>query len=402
VFKMRVVDRSQMTRIAEKMQPVVVEKGQVVARQGDSCDVIWFVASGSLCDTLQCEVDRVEVTRPCGLEPRSQTLGPGACIGELSFVQISELVSSGTSLREARETALRTADVIACEHTELLELSFDDAWTVVQRVPNFFYSLKEVAGLRYRALQRTISPRSYSPVRSARAPTLVHDARRRDSPARGAGHVDASSEQGKQPVAQQPLSTLDEAARIRAVRVLWKLVIPPLQALCDEVQEHFNSQNVGINLVDAEEVRQHWQASSGSTPLTSVKRSYSLCSDAIADPEALAETCGVLVVMDVAKSDRYRDRVMNTGFYASTLIRYAATEGAAGHVVGTLCVHDENPRERFGAEECKKLREYGDKATAILAAPLPSWLGGNVADQPRLQSIEDRLAVLAVRVGRCR
>jgi hypothetical protein len=60
----------------------------------------------------------------------------------LSFVQISELVSSGTSLREARETALRTADVIACEHTELLELSFDDAWTVVQRVPNFSYILK--------------------------------------------------------------------------------------------------------------------------------------------------------------------------------------------------------------------------------------------------------------------
>ena len=76
VFKMRVVDRSQMTRIAEKMQPVVVEKGQVVARQGDSCDVIWFVASGS----LQCEVDRVEVTRPCGLEPRSQTLDRGVVV----------------------------------------------------------------------------------------------------------------------------------------------------------------------------------------------------------------------------------------------------------------------------------------------------------------------------------
>jgi CRP-like cAMP-binding protein len=370
-----------MTRIAEKMRPVEVEKGQVVARQGDSCDVIWFVASGS----LQCEVDRVEITRPCGLEPRSQTLGPGACIGEVSFVQISELVSRGTSLREARETALRTADVIACERTELLELSFDDAWAVVQRVPNFFYSLKEVAGLRSRALQRTSSPRHRSPLRSARD----------ESPARDA-------EQGKQPAAQQTLSTLDEAARIWAVRVLWKLVIPPLQALCDEVQEHFNSQHVGINLVDAEEVRHHWQASSGSTPLTSVKRSCSLCSDAIADPEALAETCGVLVVMDVAKSDKYRDRVMNKGFYAGTLIRYAATEGGAGHVVGTLCVHDEKPRERFGAEECEKLREYGDKVTAILAAPLPSWLGGNVADQPRLQSIEDRLAVLAVRVGRCR
>ena len=54
---MRVVDRSQMTRIAEKMRPVEVEKGQVVARKGDSCDVIWFVASGS----LRCEVDGIEL-----------------------------------------------------------------------------------------------------------------------------------------------------------------------------------------------------------------------------------------------------------------------------------------------------------------------------------------------------
>jgi hypothetical protein len=48
------------------------------------------------------------------------------------------------------------------------------------------------------------------------------------------------------------------------------------------------------------------------------------------------------------------------------------------------------------AVECKKVREYGDdKATAILAAETPS-LGGNVADEPRLQSIEERMAVLAV------
>ncbi len=48
------------------------------------------------------------------------------------------------------------------------------------------------------------------------------------------------------------------------------------------------------------------------------------------------------------------------------------------------------------AVECKKGQEYGDeKTTAILAAETPS-LGGNVTDEPRLQSIEGRMAVLAV------
>jgi GAF domain-containing protein len=177
---------------------------------------------------------------------------------------------------------------------------------------------------------------------------------------------------------------------------------PLLQALCDEVRAHFGVGYAGIHLVTDEEMRFEVLSGAleGAEAGISVPRRTTLCGDAVADPGALDEA--VLVVLDAEESGKYRDRVMNTGFYASTLIRYAATEGAAGHVVGTLCVHDENPRERFGAEECKKLREYGDKATAILAAPLPSWLGGNVADQPRLQSIEDRLAVLAVRVGRCR
>lgn len=45
--------------------------------------------------------------------------------------------------------------------------------------------------------------------------------------------------------------------------------------------------------------------------------------------------------------------------------------------------------------DCKNAREYADKATTVLAAETVS-LGGNVADQPRLQGIEERMAVLAV------
>jgi hypothetical protein len=139
-FKMRVVDRSQMTRIAERMRPVEVESGQVVAKKGDSCDVIWFVASGS----LRCTIDGIEV----------QKLGAGQCIGEMSFISVSVMVSRGTPLNEARATALRTADVIACQRTQLLELSFDDAWAVVQEVPNLYYTLKEVAEMKKKNCER--------------------------------------------------------------------------------------------------------------------------------------------------------------------------------------------------------------------------------------------------------
>ena len=355
-----------------------VEDGQAVAKRGDHCDVIWFVASGS----LRCEVDGIEV----------QQLGAGQCIGEMSFVQVSLMVSSGTPLTEAWAAALRTADVIASEHTELLELSFDDAWAVVKKVPNLFYTLKEVADMRTgncgRKLKRAGSPASTrlgsrSPEAAVRAASPVRE------------HGAAHSGSRKQPAAELPD---EEVARIRAVRMLGNLDIPPLQALGDEVRVYFAIQQVSINLVDKDEVRQYRHSSSGMTGLlATVKRSCSLCSDAIANPEARTETCGVLVVEDVAKSEQFRDRTaVRTGFYAASPIRYAATDSSPGQVVGTLCLYDEAPREGFGAEECRKLREYSDKVTAILAAPLPSWLGGNAAEQSRLQSIEERVSVLAV------
>ena len=134
-FRMRPVDQGQLLKIAEKMRPVVCETGHVVAKEGEKCDVIWFVVGGS----LRCEVDGLAM----------QKLGPGQSIGEMSFVAVSTLVSGGTPLKDAREASTRSADVIACERTELLELSFDDAWRVVKTVPNLFYTLKEVAEVRH-------------------------------------------------------------------------------------------------------------------------------------------------------------------------------------------------------------------------------------------------------------
>ena len=150
-FKMRLVDPQEMTKIAEKMRPVVVGMGESVARVGERCDVIWFIASG----LLRCEVDGVEV----------QTLGMGQSIGEMSFVQVSTLVAGGTRLEEARETSKRTADVFACEHTILLELSFDDAWTVVKKVPNLFYTLKELSDIKAKNVERKLE-RACSPPRN--------------------------------------------------------------------------------------------------------------------------------------------------------------------------------------------------------------------------------------------
>ena len=193
--------------------------------------------------------------------------------------------------------------------------------------------------------------------------------------------------------------------RVRAVRMLGSLVdSPPLQTLCDEARAHFSAGYAGVHLLTDEDLRVEVLA--GALTLSNnvcaraglaVPSSWTICSDAIANPEARTETCGVLVVEDVAKSEQFRDRTaVRTGFYAASPIRYAATDSSPGQVVGTLCLYDEAPREGFGAEECRKLREYSDKVTAILAAPLPSCLGGNAAEQSRLQSIEERVTVLAV------
>ena len=114
----------------------------MVAKSGEGCDVMWFVAAGS----LRCEVDGIEV----------QKLGVGQSIGEMSFIEVSTLVSGGTELATARASAHRTADVIACEHTELLELSFDEAWRVVKKVPNLFYTLKEVTNMKNKNRERKL------------------------------------------------------------------------------------------------------------------------------------------------------------------------------------------------------------------------------------------------------
>jgi hypothetical protein len=37
-----------------------------------------------------------------------------------------------------------------------LEISFDDAWAVVQKVPNLYYTLKEVAEMKKRNSERKI------------------------------------------------------------------------------------------------------------------------------------------------------------------------------------------------------------------------------------------------------
>ena len=196
----------------------------------------------------------------------------------------------------------------------------------------------------------------------------------------------------------------EQHERVRAVRMLGSLVdSPPLQTLCDEARAHFSAGYAGVHLLTDEDLRVEVLA--GALTLSNnvcaraglaVPSSWTICSDAIANPEARTETCGVLVVEDVAKSEQFRDRAVRTGFYAASPIRYAATDSSPGQVVGTLCLYDEAPREGFGAEECRKLREYSDKVTAILAAPLPSCLGGNAAEQSRLQSIEERVSVLAV------
>ena len=367
-FKMRPVDAGQMLKIAEKMRPVVVEDGEQVARCGDSCDVVWFVASGS----LSCKVNDIEV----------QKLGAGQCIGEMSFISVSTLVSGGKSLEEARATALRSADVFACEHTELLELSFDDAWKVSKKVPNLFYTLKEVATVKAGNCERKLQWAAQDLCANSSVNSRVHV----DTEALQHSSDEAAARE------EERVGDLRENERVTAVRVLGNVHSPVVQALCEEALVHFGVTHASVNLVDAREVRQ--QALAGRPGPASVPRDRSLCWQVLRDKEQRGDTYGVLVVTDIAQNEAYVGKAATVGFYAGVEVRYS-NGGRLEQAVGTLCLYDEKPRETFSANECKQLREYGEKVTAMLASPLPSLLGDNGGDH-HLHSIDERVAVLTV------
>ena len=90
---------------------VHLEPGEVVFREGDEADAIFFVVAGSV---------SAQLTVPGAARPRRlQGMGPGVAFGELSVV----------------DAGPRSADVVATEHSTVHRLSFDDLRDLEARHP---------------------------------------------------------------------------------------------------------------------------------------------------------------------------------------------------------------------------------------------------------------------------
>mmetsp|Transcript_50970 Transcript_50970/g.74667 ORF Transcript_50970/g.74667 Transcript_50970/m.74667 type:complete len:423 (+) Transcript_50970:50-1318(+) len=144
-FTIRKVDVDSIEQLADKLTPSVVQQHQFVARKGDPSSGMFFVVSG----TLQCSLDGRKL----------ELLERGQCLGEVSIMNISKMISQGLSLEEARHRCSRANDVVALEETELLHLSLSDAWPLLNQIPNLWYSLRDLAQQRMvRVLRFSPSP----------------------------------------------------------------------------------------------------------------------------------------------------------------------------------------------------------------------------------------------------
>ena len=100
-----------LAAIEDAAAAVHLDAGEVVFREGDEADAIFFVVSGSVCAQLAVP----GATRP----RRLQGMGPGVAFGELSVVNAGP----------------RSADVVATEPSTLHRLGFDDLRDLEERHP---------------------------------------------------------------------------------------------------------------------------------------------------------------------------------------------------------------------------------------------------------------------------
>uniref|UniRef100_A0A7S4H8S1 Cyclic nucleotide-binding domain-containing protein n=1 Tax=Guillardia theta TaxID=55529 RepID=A0A7S4H8S1_GUITH len=144
-FTIRKVDDAAIRMMAEKLKPVTIQEGQYLTRKGSPGDPMYFIVSGSLVCTLN--------------DKELERLTKGQCVGELSFINIAKMLSSGIPRKEALHRCRRAADVVATDKSELLALSFEDAWPLLRKIPNLWYTLQDIAHQRLIRVSR-VSPKS--------------------------------------------------------------------------------------------------------------------------------------------------------------------------------------------------------------------------------------------------
>jgi diguanylate cyclase (GGDEF)-like protein len=134
----------------------------------------------------------------------------------------------------------------------------------------------------------------------------------------------------------------DDANRVRALRSLQVLDTAPeerFDRIARLARALFGAPMVGVNLVDAERV---WSKARIGLPAAETPRDTSFCSHVV-------HGAATLVVEDALRDPRFRDNPQVIGeprvrFYAGHPIH------AMGHLVGSLCVADSQPREFSAAE----------------------------------------------------
>ena len=134
----------------------------------------------------------------------------------------------------------------------------------------------------------------------------------------------------------------DDANRVRALRSLQVLDTAPeerFDRIARLARALFGAPMVGVNLVDAERV---WSKARIGLPAAESPREASFCAHVVHD-------AAPLFVEDALRDPRFRDNPQVIGeprlrFYAGHPLH------AMGHLVGSLCVADSQPREFSTAE----------------------------------------------------
>ncbi len=147
-------------------------------------------------------------------------------------------------------------------------------------------------------------------------------------------------------------------AAVDKLNVAGKPASPELQAIVEEVAALFGTDMGLATLIDRQ--TQHILACHGGE-LSSTPRDISFCGHTIARPDQ------VMCVFDAANDPRFAGNPFvldspNIRFYVG--IPLLTPEGEA---LGALCAIDQHPRMKLLPEQSKRLRELGEKASALLA-----------------------------------
>ncbi len=132
--------------------------------------------------------------------------------------------------------------------------------------------------------------------------------------------------------------SIDERARLEALREIGVLDTPPEQAFDDLTKLAAKICEAPISLITLVDEDRQWFKSELGLNIKETSRTISFCSHAIEQPE-------ILIVPDATKDERFARNPMvtddpNIRFYAG-----APLVTSEGHALGTLCVIDRKPRE---------------------------------------------------------